>query len=154
MAAERKFIIESIWSTGSSFEAQTPVHTLKEEWQPAANLDLDVKSVETDGKHAVELIINVTVSIKDTQVFTLSSTHTGVFSIDGYKGEELEQIVNSFCPSIIYPYAREKVSAMVSGAGYPPLHLSPVDFDARFRAEKEAKYHSSLKPIRHLFNRL
>lgn len=139
MAAERKFIIESIWSTRSSFEAQTPVHTLKEEWQPSANLDLDVKAVEVDGKHAVELIINVTVSIKETEVFTLSSTHTGVFSIEGYEGDELEQIIKSFCPSIIYPYAREKVSAMVSGAGYPPLHLSPVDFDARFRAEKEAK---------------
>ena len=139
MAAERKFIIESIWATKSSFEAQTPVHTLKEEWQPSANLDLDVVPVEVDGKHAVELVINVTVNIKETQVFTLSSTHTGVFSIEGYEGEELEQILKSFCPSIIYPYAREKVSAMVSGAGYPPLHLSPVDFDARFRAEKEGK---------------
>lgn len=139
MAAERKFIIESIWSTKSNFDAQTPVHTLKEEWQPAANLDLDVKVNEVEGKHVVELIINVNVSIKETNVFTLSSTHTGVFSIDGYEGEELEQIVKSFCPSIIYPYAREKVSSIVSGAGYPPLHLSPVDFDARFRAEKEGK---------------
>ncbi|MEC7030692.1 MAG: protein-export chaperone SecB [Pseudomonadota bacterium] len=139
MAAERKFIIESIWSTKSNFDAQTPVHTLKEEWQPAANLDLDVKVNEVEGKHVVELIINVNVSIKETNVFTLSSTHTGVFSIDGYEGDELEQIVKSFCPSIIYPYAREKVSSIVSGAGYPPLHLSPVDFDARFRAEKEGK---------------
>ncbi len=139
MSAERKFIIESIWSTNSSFDTQTPVHTLKEEWQPSANLDLDVKTSDFEGKQIVSLIINVSVSINKINIFTLSSTHTGVFSIDGYEGDELEQIIKSFCPGIIYPYARERVSAMVSGAGYPPLHLSPVDFDARFRAEKEAK---------------
>ena len=61
------------------------MHTLKEEWQPSANLDLDVVPVEVDGKHAVELVINVTVNIKETQVFTLSSTHTGVFSIEGLR---------------------------------------------------------------------
>ena len=139
MATERKFIIESIWANEQNFLAQTPVHQLKEEWQPSASLDLDVKTSEENGKHIVNLVINVSVKIKDTDIFTLKSTHTGVFSIEGYEGEELEQITKSFCPSIIYPYAREKVSSIVSGAGYPPLHLSPVDFDARFRAEKEAK---------------
>ena len=139
MATERKFIIDSIWSTESNFLAQTPVHKLKEEWQPSASLDLDVQTAEHEGKHTVNLIINVSVKIKDADIFTLKSVHTGVFSIEGYEGEELEQIIKSFCPSIIYPYAREKVSNMVAGAGYPPLHLSPVDFDARFRAEKEAK---------------
>ena len=135
--AKKEFVIESIWGTQSNFEAQTPVHLLKDEWQPSANLDLDVKHEVVENKHVVKLIINVSVSIKDNKVFTLESTHTGVFQIDGYEDNELEQIVGSFCPSIIYPYARERVSALVSNAGFPPLHLSPVDFDARFRAEKE-----------------
>lgn len=136
MANEKEFVIESIWATESNFLAQTPVHLLKEEWQPAANLDLDVKTSEHEGKHVVDLIINVSVTIKDKGVFTLKSVHTGLFNIKGYSGEELEQIVESFCPSIIYPYAREKVSSLVSNAGFPPLHLSPVDFDARYRASK------------------
>ena len=139
MADKKEFVIESIWSTESNFKAETPVHVLKEEWQPSANLDLDVKSSEVDGKHVVELVINVAVTIKDKNVFTLKSIHTGVFNIQGYSGDELEQIVQSFCPSIIYPYAREKISGLVSNAGYPPLHLSPVDFDARYRASKEEK---------------
>lgn len=137
MADVREFVIESIWATESEFKAVTPVHLLKEEWQPSANLDLDVKTADIDGKKVVDLIISVSVVINKTQVFTLKSIHTGVFNIVGYDGNELEQIVESFCPSIIYPYAREKVSAMVSNAGYPPLHLSPVDFDARYRASKE-----------------
>ena len=140
MATKKEFVIESIWCTESGFKAQTPVHTLQEEWQPSANLDLDVQTAELNGKHVVNLLINVTVSIKDNEIFTLNSIHTGVFNIAGYSGDELEQIIESFCPSIIYPYAREKVSAMVSNAGFPPLHLSPVDFDARYRASKaEAK---------------
>ena len=59
MANEKEFVIESIWATESNFLAQTPVHLLKEEWQPAANLDLDVKTSEHEGKHVVDLIINV-----------------------------------------------------------------------------------------------
>lgn len=139
MAANKEFVIESIWSTESSFKATTPVHLLKEEWQPSANLDLDVKTSEENGKKVVDLVINVAVKIKDTDIFTLKSVHTGVFNVVGYEANELEQIIESFCPSIIYPYAREKVSAMVASAGYPPLHLSPVDFDARYRASKEQK---------------
>jgi|AntRauTorckE5430_2_1112549.scaffolds.fasta_scaffold00946_10 preprotein translocase subunit SecB len=139
MTDKREFVIESIWATGSTFEAITPVHMLKEEWKPSANLDLDVKTSELEDKKVVNLIINVSVAINETKVFTLTSTHTGVFSIIGYEGNELEQIVESFCPGIIYPYARERVSAMVSNAGFPPLHLSPVDFDARFRASKEGE---------------
>lgn len=138
MAENREFVIESIWATESAFKAVTPVHMLKEEWKPSASLDLDVKTSEENGKKVVDLIITVSVSIDKTEVFNLKSTHTGVFNIQGYSGDELEQIVESFCPSIIYPYAREKVSSMVSNAGYPPLHLSPVDFEARYRASKEA----------------
>ena len=138
-AEKREFVIESIWSTESNFKAVTPVHILKEEWQPSANLDLDVKTSDANGKKVVDLIISVSVNIKDNEIFTLKSVHTGVFNIIGYEGKELEQIIESFCPSIIYPYAREKVSAMVSSAGYPPLHLSPVDFDARYRSSKEGK---------------
>ncbi|MCP8351691.1 protein-export chaperone SecB [Candidatus Synchoanobacter obligatus] len=137
--ANKEFLIESIWATESSFSATTPVHLLKDEWQPSANLDLDVQTAEVDGKRVVNLLINVAVSIKDKEIFKLKSVHTGVFNVTGYDDKELEQITESFCPSIIYPYAREKVSAMVSSAGFPPLHLSPVDFDARYRAAKEGK---------------
>lgn len=139
MAEKREFVIESIWATESNFKAVTPVHTLKEDWQPSANLDLDVKTSDESGKKVVELIITVAVTINKTEIFHLKSVHTGVFKVDGYADSELEQIVQSFCPSIIYPYAREKISSMVANAGYPPLHLSPVDFDARYRAAKEAK---------------
>lgn len=138
MADKREFVIESIWATESNFKAVTPVHTLKEEWKPSANLDLDVQTSEVEGRKVVDLIITVSVSIGSTEIFNLKSVHTGVFNINGYTGEELEQIVESFCPSVIYPYARERVSAMVSNAGYPPLHLSPVDFEARYRSTKES----------------
>ena len=106
--AKKEFVIESIWGTKSNFDAKTPVHLLKDEWQPSADLDLDVKSEVLEGnRHVINLIIKVSVSIKDNTIFTLESTHTGVFQIDGYEDKELNQIIGSFCPSIIYPYARE-----------------------------------------------
>ena len=137
---KKEFVIESIWGTKVDFTAKTPVHVLKAEWKPSANLDLDVQSEQLDkNRHVVNLVIKVDVSIDDKDVFSLESTHTGVFQVSGYEGDELEQIIASFCPSIIYPYARERVSAIVSNAGFPPLHLSPVDFDARYRASKKTQ---------------
>jgi preprotein translocase subunit SecB len=135
--AAKEFLIESIWCTSTDFSAALPVHMMTQEWQPAADLDLDVKSKDLgEGRHEVNLIVTVAVKISKDEIFKLATTYTGVFKISGYEGKELEQILESFCPGIIYPYSRQTVSQLVSNAGYPPLHLSPVDFDARFRALK------------------
>ncbi|MDC3181220.1 protein-export chaperone SecB [Gammaproteobacteria bacterium] len=133
----KEFLIQSIWCTAADFKAVLPVHMMTQEWQPAADLDLDVKSKDLgDGRFEVKLMVKVAVKIAKDEIFKLENTYTGEFKISGYEGNELEQILESFCPGIIYPYSRQTVSQLVSNAGYPPLHLSPVDFDARFRALK------------------
>ena len=135
--AAKEFLIESNWCTNQKFDAVLPVHLMTQEWQPEADLDLDVKSKDLgEGRHEVNLIVSVAVKIAKDEIFKLAVTYTGVFKISGYEDKELEQILESYCPGIIYPYARQIVSQLVSGGGYPPLHLSPVDFDARFRALK------------------
>ena len=64
------------------------------------------------------------VSLKDEAVFEVSAKQVGGFQIDGYKDETLDQILESFCPNILYPYARQVIADHVNRGNYPPLHLS------------------------------
>jgi len=63
----------------------------------------------------------------------------GVFLISGIEGEDLKQILASYCPSLLYPYAREAVSDMVSKGGFPQLLLQPVNFDRLYQQARESE---------------
>ena len=61
----------------------------------------------------------------------------GLFEIAGYEGEELSAIVGSFCPNILFPYAREGVAAMIQKGGFPEFVLQPINFDALYMQSKQ-----------------
>jgi preprotein translocase subunit SecB len=59
--------------------------------------------------------------------------HAGIFSIVGFSDDDLQHTLGSFCPSIIYPYAREAVTSLVTKGGFPQLVLAPVNFEALYQ---------------------
>ena len=131
----RKFMIEQVFTDKCSFEAPKPLYRLEKEWKPNANLDLDVKTTSLkDSIYEVTLIISVSVSIDGEKVFDTSVEQVGAFRIEGYENNELNQLLNSFCPTILYPYSRQVIADMVGRANFPPLHLSPVDFEGRYQS--------------------
>lgn len=137
MSSDKEFVIEFIAVNSSSFEAPVPVYRLNKEWKPTANLDLDVvtRALEND-QHEVDLRIDVNVHIDGFEVFKLHVVQTGAFTIKGYDEQAIDHLTNSFCPNLLYPYVRETVAALVAKAGFPQLHLSPVDFEARYQSIK------------------
>ena len=68
-------------------------------------------------------------------VFTIDTVQSGIFNISGYTAM-LDQLRNSFCPNVLFPYARQIVSQLTSQAGFPPLVMAPVDFDGRYQQLK------------------
>lgn len=132
---DKEFVIEFIAVNESRFYAPVPVYRLAGSWQPTANLDLDVitRALEND-QHEVDLKITVKVSIEENHVFDVEVVQTGAFTIKGYQAEDLQRLLSVFCPTVLYPYARETVANLVAKAGFPQLHLSPVDFEARYQA--------------------
>lgn len=138
--SNKEFVIEFVAVNESNFYAPVPVYRLTQEWQPTANLDLDVKTrVMENNQHEVDLKIEVAVSIEGTEVFKVNVTQTGAFTIKGYEADEVEHLTQSFCPTVLYPYARETIAGLVAKAGFPQLHLSPVDFEGRYQSTKQAK---------------
>ena len=82
----------------------------------------------------IEIKLSIHVSIDKKTVFDINLIYGGVFQMKGYSDDELKRLINSFCPNMLFPYARQVVSQTTTQAGFPPLNLSPIDFEARYRA--------------------
>ena len=139
-----KFVIENIQTIESQFKAEKTVAMLEHKWEPNAQFSIDVSHESVgEGRYQVSLTCRVKVSLKDEAVFEVSAKQVGGFQIAGYKDETLDQILESFCPNILYPYARQVIADHVNRGNYPPLHLSPVDFETRYRQMKQKEEKSS-----------
>ena len=110
-----------------------PLYELKADWRPNVSADLNTSFKKVDDQyHEVVVSMKVSTSVEDKQVFLVEIEQAGLFRLVGFDEKEMGQLVNSFCPNILFPYLRESVASCVVKGGYPALHLSPVDFDARY----------------------
>lgn len=131
--AEPQFSIEKIYLKDVSFESPDAPSIFTDDWSPEINMDLNStgKPVE-DNIFEVELSITVTAKNKDKTAFLVEIKQCGIFSISGMDEANLNGMLGSFCPNILFPYAREAISDLVSKGGFPQLLLAPVNFDALY----------------------
>ena len=128
-----QFEIQRIFTKDISFESPNTPHTFVEEWKPEVTLNLETKSNKVqDNMHEVVLSITATVTSNKKTALLIEVHQAGVFMINGFNSEQLHQMLGSFCPNILFPYAREVVSDMVVRGGFPQLILAPVNFDALY----------------------
>jgi preprotein translocase subunit SecB len=133
-----QFEIQRIFVKDLSFEAPNTPHTFVEEWKPEVSLNLETKSNRIqDHLHEVILSITATVSTSKKTAFLIEVHQAGVFMINGFANDQLHQMLGSFCPNILFPYAREVVSDTVVRGGFPQLILAPVNFDALYSQHME-----------------
>lgn len=131
--ANPQFNIERIYIQDISFESPNTPHTFVEEWKPEVNLNLETKSNRIqDNLHEVVLSITATVTTSKKTAFLIEVHQAGVFMINGFSNDQLHHMLGSFCPNILFPYAREVISDMVVRGGFPQLILAPVNFDALY----------------------
>ena len=143
--ADRKISIQKIYLKDFSFESpQTPQVFTQGKWEPKTNLNLrSTHSAGQDGHHEVVLTITVETKHDDKTVFLIELQQAGLFHIAGYNDEEFSAVVGSFCPNVLFPYARESIASIVAKGGFPELLLQPINFDAlyaqsRAEAQKQA----------------
>lgn len=135
---EPQFMIQRVYIKDLSFETPNSPAVFRDEWEPKLNLDLNTShTLLEDNVYEVVLDVTATVSNKDNVAFLAEVKQAGIFTIEGAPGEQLEHLLGSFCPNILFPYAREAVSDMVIKASFPQLVLAPVNFDALFMQQKE-----------------
>lgn len=138
------FNIVGMYIKDCSLEAPQPVSSYKDQkWQPAANVDMksDHKHLE-DKLYEVVLSAKLTVTVEEKTVFIVEMQQAGTFVVDGLDKEKLDHVLSAYCPSIIFPYLRQNVSDLITKGGFPPLYLSPVDFEAQYMAKKQKQQDS------------
>lgn len=131
----KQIAIQKIYIKDSSFESpHTPQVFSKTDWSPKTNLNLRSSHGPGGSDNNYEVVLTITIEAKeDDQTFFLVELHqAGLFHISGYTEDEFKAIVGSYCPNILFPYARESVANMVSKGGFPEFLLQPINFDALY----------------------
>ena len=143
--AEKRISITKIYQKDFSFESpQAPGVFRSGEWKPQTNLNLRSNHNDVEGNlHEVILTITVEAKEEDKTLFLVELAQAGLFEIAGYGKDEFSAIIGSFCPNILFPYAREAIATAIQKGGFPEFVLQPINFDAlyvqsRQQAEAEA----------------
>ena len=142
-AAEKRLSIIKIYVKDISFESpQTPDVFRSEEWSPQTNLNLRSTHSPVDGTfHEVVLTITIEAKAKGEEktLFLCELQQAGLFDISGYNEDEFGALVGSFCPNILFPYARETLGSMIQKGGFPEFVLQPLNFDALYMQSLQQK---------------
>ena len=128
-----QFAIQRIYTKDISFETPNSPEIFKKEWKPEVQLDLDTRSTKID-EDLYEVVLSVTVTTKvgEETAFLCEVQQAGIFSVPALEDAQMAHMLASFCPNILFPYAREAVSNLVNRGTFPQLNLAPVNFDALF----------------------
>jgi len=131
---DKRISISKIYLKDFSFESpQSPQIFRAGEWKPQTNLNLRSTHNEVEGDlYEVGLTITVEAKEGDKTLFLVELSQAGIFEIAGYDKEEFDAIIGSFCPNILFPYAREAIAAAIQKGGFPEFVLQPINFDALY----------------------
>lgn len=141
---EKRFMIQKIYVKDVSFETPNSPQIFTEAWKPEVNMQMgNTAVVLSEGVHEVTLSLTVTAKLGEKTAYLAEVQQSGIFNISGYGNKEISAMVGSYCPNILFPFAREALSDIVTKGGFPQLLLSPVNFDALYneymqQAEKQA----------------
>lgn len=130
---EMQFQIQRVYTKDVSYEAPNAPQVFQKEWEPEVKLDLDTASSQlADGVFEVVLRVTVTATVGEETAFLCEVQQAGIFTISGIEGTQMAHCLGAYCPNILFPYARECVTSLVSRGTFPQLNLAPVNFDALF----------------------
>lgn len=136
--AQAVFSIEKIYVKGLSLEVPHAPAVFLEREAPEIDLQLatDGQKLE-DGIFECTLTVTVTAKLGEKIVFLVEASQGGIFQIRHIPEEDFEPIMAVACPNILFPFLRETVSDVVNRAGFPPVLLAPINFDALYLQQRE-----------------
>ena len=130
---DKHFSIQKIYTKDLSFETPDSPKIFTEKWEPAVDFNLGSHVDALDNSlYEVALSVTITVKCGDKIAYLVEVNQAGIFALSGFNDQEMGPMLGSFCPNILFPYAREAVSDLVAKGGFPQLLLAPVNFDALY----------------------
>lgn len=137
---EQEFAIHRLFIKDLSYEAPNSPRSFKEEWNPQVDLNLDTThEFLEDNMYDVTLKVTTTVKLQDSTIFIAEVQQAGIFLLNKFTEQQLDELLGSFCPNVLFPYAREAISDVITRGGFPPLYLAPINFEAIYQQRKQQK---------------
>jgi preprotein translocase subunit SecB len=132
------FQIQRIYLKDLSLEQPNSPMILLEQQQPQVDINLGVSAeAVTDGMYEVCVTATVTTKVSDKTLFLVEAKQAGIFEIRNVPQDQLQAIVGIACPQMVYPYLRAMVSDICTRAGFPPVLLAEVNFQAMYEAQQQ-----------------
>ena len=142
------FTIEKVYVKDLSLEIPNAPQIFLEREAPQVDIQLHHNSTGVeDGVYQTTLTVTVTAKIKDKTMFLVEAAQAGIFVARNIPAQELEAVLAIACPNILFPYVREVISDVVVRAGFPPVLLSPVNFEAIYQQQHAQPPRAEQPPV-------
>lgn len=137
-AGERHFSVQRLYVKDLSFESPHAPEIFRSPWKPQHELALNTRiNTLEPGVYEVVLAVTAKVKIEDRTAFIVEVQQAGIFLAQGFPEEELGPLLGAYCPSVLFPYARELISDLSIRGSFPPLVLQHVNFDVLFAQHQQ-----------------
>ncbi len=138
-ASEPVFQIQRVYLKELSLEQPNSPAILLEQQQPAVDIKLNVETAQVvEGIFEVIVTATVQTLINEKTVFLVEARQAGIFEIRHVPDDQMGPILGIACPQIVYPYLRGNVADTIQRAGFPPVHLTEINFQAMYQQQLEA----------------
>ena len=125
--------LQKIYVKDVSFEAPGTPQVFNETGQPQLQMNLNQRVQKlSDTAYEVVLGVTLTCTIADKTAYLAEVQQAGVFGLVGFDEMTLDVMLGTHCPNALYPYARQAISDLIQGGGFPPFLLQPINFDALY----------------------
>lgn len=125
------FTIQKIYTKDLSFEAPNAPGAFKAQWQPETKVNVDTKPISlSENVHEVELTLTITTKNDNNTAYLIEVTQAGIFTVGNLSEEQEASILGAFCPTTLFPYAKEVIDSLINKGGFPQINLQPINFDA------------------------
>lgn len=131
-----QFSIDKIYVKDLSLENPSAPQSFMSQEAPQLEVGLRTRAEQVE-PDLYECVLTVTLTAKtgDKTLFLVEASQAGIFTIKGVPQEQLQPVLAIHCPTVLFPYARETLADAVGRAGFPPVHLAPINFESLYQQQ-------------------
>ncbi|MDO8248784.1 MAG: protein-export chaperone SecB [Rhodoferax sp.] len=134
-----KFQIQRVYLKGLSLEQPNSPAIFLEPASPTIEVAVStVAEKQDDSIFESTVTITVTAKINDKVAFLVEAKQAGIFEVRNIPPEQLDALLGIGCPNIVYPYLRANIADIITRAGFPPVHLSEINFEVFYRQQQKS----------------
>ena len=134
------FSVERLYVKDLSLEVPHAPQIFLEQGAPEVDMRVSTGNTKLeDGFYSVDVTVTVTAKLNEERTMFLNEvTQSGIFRLENIPEEDVQLLLGVACPNILFPYAREAISNSVTRAGFPPVLLAPINFEAIYQEQQGA----------------